>query len=59
VPYEFKKLSAAQQNYLTLGLFQPLEILKTKWWSINMNFIVELLRTKKGHDTIIVVVKCL
>jgi hypothetical protein len=38
------------------GLLQPLEIPTWKWDGISMDFIVGLLRTQKGHDSIWVIV---
>ncbi|KAL0391150.1 UNVERIFIED_CONTAM: hypothetical protein Scaly_0472100 [Sesamum calycinum] len=34
---------------------QPLEILKWKWEHITMNFVIGLLRTQQGHDSIWVI----
>ena len=41
------------------GLLQPLDILKGKWESISMEFIVGLPNTQCGHDAIQVFVDCL
>jgi len=38
------------------GLLQPLPILEWKWGMISLDFITRLPRTKKQHDSIIVVV---
>jgi hypothetical protein len=38
------------------GLLQPLQVLEWKWVEIAMDFIVGLLRTQSGYDSICVIV---
>jgi len=40
-----------------IGLLQPLPILEWKWEVIIMDFIIELPKTVKQHDVIMVVVE--
>ena len=43
-------------NQQQAGLLQPLDIPKRKWEQISMDFVVQLPKTKKGYDAIIVFV---
>jgi hypothetical protein len=51
---EFQKVKAEHRN--PVGLLQPLSILEKKWEVITMDFITELPRMNKQHDSIMVVV---
>jgi hypothetical protein len=44
------------QNLRPAGLLQPLPIPQRRWQVVTMDFIVQLPRTKRGHDAIYVVV---
>ncbi len=44
------------RNSNKLGLLQPLPIPIQKWSQVSMDFIVQLTRTRRGYDAIIVVV---
>ena len=41
------------------GLLQPLKVPEWKWDEIGMDFITELPRSNRGHDSIWVIVDCL
>ena len=41
---------------LPIGLLQPLPIPEAPWWTVTMDLITALPRTKSGHDAIVVFV---
>ena len=43
-------------NQKPAGLLQPLQIPEQKWSSISMDFIMQLPKTRAGHDAILVIV---
>lgn len=43
-------------NQLPAGQLQPLQIPERRWSSVSLDFIMQLPKTRKGHDAILVVV---
>ena len=57
--YNSKCLTCQQvkaEHQKPAGLLQPLEVLEWKWEHITMDIVTELLRTRKGHNAIWVIV---
>jgi hypothetical protein len=44
-------------NQPTTGLLQPLDIPSQRWECITMDFVVQLPKTKRGFDTIVIFVE--
>jgi hypothetical protein len=46
----YQRVKVAHQR--SAGLLQPFKVLEWKWEEIGMDFIMGLLRTQKGYDSI-------